>query len=52
MTGDARDEWQRFDGTTGEFIFRMLTEPLQPFLRAESLDMPWFTRRGADTLRQ
>jgi hypothetical protein len=43
-TDDAHDEWQRFDGTTGEFVFRMLTDPLLPFLRAESQDVPWFTR--------
>lgn len=49
-TGDACDKWNRFDGTTGEFIFRMLTEPLQPFLRAEFQDVPWFTRRSGDTL--
>lgn len=45
-TDEVRDEWERFDGTTGEFIFRMLTEPLKPFLRAESQDVPWFTRYG------
>lgn len=44
---DAHDEWRRFDGTTGEFIFRMLTDPLLPFLRAESQDVPWFTRYGS-----
>ena len=45
-TDDARDAWRLFDGTTGEFVFRMLTDPLRPFLRAESQDAPWFTRYG------
>lgn len=45
-TDDAHDKWERFDGTTGEFVFRMLTDPLLPFLRAESQDVPWFTRYG------
>ena len=45
-TGGARDEWERFDGSTAEFVFRMLTDPLLPFSRAESLGLPWFTRYG------
>lgn len=45
-TGGARDEWERFDGSTAEFVFCMLTDPLLPFSRAESLGLPWFTRYG------
>jgi hypothetical protein len=45
-TDEVRDKWERFDGSTAEFVFRMLTDPLMPFLRAESQDVPWFTRRG------
>ncbi|MFE6028119.1 hypothetical protein [Streptomyces niveus] len=39
---DIPDSWQRFDETTGEFIYRMLTERQRPFSTARHFDTHWF----------
>ncbi|MGW0733159.1 hypothetical protein [Streptomyces sp. NPDC002851] len=39
---DIPDSWQRFDGTTAEFIYRMLTDRQHPFSTARYFDIHWF----------
>ena len=36
------DSWQRFGGSTAEFIHRMLTDPHHPFSMARYFDVHWF----------
>ncbi|MFJ1548250.1 hypothetical protein [Streptomyces sp. NPDC088246] len=42
VTDDARTKWDRFDGSTAEFIYRMLTDPLHPHSTARHFDRHWF----------
>lgn len=42
MREDIPDSWQRFDETTGEFVYRMLTERGRPFSTARHFDTHWF----------
>ncbi|MGW4517956.1 hypothetical protein ACWEO4_39785 [Streptomyces sp. NPDC004393] len=42
-TDDAYDDWERFDSSTAEFIYRMLTDPQHPFSTAKYFDIHWFT---------
>ncbi|MFC0599750.1 hypothetical protein [Streptomyces palmae] len=39
---DIPDSWVRFDGTTSEFIHRMLTDRQHPFSTARHFDSHWF----------
>ncbi|MFF1510394.1 hypothetical protein [Streptomyces sp. NPDC058326] len=39
---DIPDSWQRFDGTTAEFVYRMLTDRQHPFSTARYFDAHWF----------
>ncbi|MCM2389787.1 SMI1/KNR4 family protein [Streptomyces albipurpureus] len=41
-TPDLPDSWVRFDGTTTEFIYRILTERQHPFSTARYFDSHWF----------
>lgn len=43
---DAPDSWERFDGTTAEFVHRLLTEPEHPFSIACYFDSHWFEGYG------
>ena len=43
---DVPDSWQRFDGTTGEFVHRLLTDPDHPFSSARWFDLHWFQSYG------
>ncbi|MEU4208605.1 SMI1/KNR4 family protein [Streptomyces sp. NPDC026206] len=42
VTEDIPDSWVRFDGTTAEFVHRMLTERQHPFSTARYFDRHWF----------
>jgi hypothetical protein len=42
VTEDVPDSWVRFDGTTAEFVHRMLTEREHPFSTARYFDTHWF----------
>ncbi|PNE40489.1 hypothetical protein [Streptomyces noursei] len=42
MSEEIPDSWQRFDGSTAEFIHRMLTVPDHPFSTARYFDVHWF----------
>ncbi|MGC9535429.1 hypothetical protein [Streptomyces sp. UG1] len=42
MSEEFPDSWQRFDGSTAEFIHRMLTDPHHPFSTARYFDVHWF----------
>lgn len=42
MREEIPDSWQRFDGTTAEFIYRMLTDRQHPFSTARYFDTHWF----------
>lgn len=42
VTQDIPDSWVRFDGTTAEFVRRMLTEREHPFSTARYFDTHWF----------
>ncbi|MCK7622435.1 SMI1/KNR4 family protein [Streptomyces sp. RS10V-4] len=42
VTEDVPDSWVRFDGTTAEFIYRMLTDRRHPFSTARYFDRHWF----------
>ncbi|MEV4332821.1 hypothetical protein AB0K02_20145 [Streptomyces sp. NPDC049597] len=42
VTEDIPDSWVRFDGTTAEFVRRMLTEREHPFSTARYFDIHWF----------
>ncbi|MCX4823585.1 SMI1/KNR4 family protein [Streptomyces sp. NBC_01142] len=39
---DIPDSWQRFDETTAEFVYRMLTDRQHPFSTARYFDTHWF----------
>lgn len=43
---DDYSDWIRFDGSTAEFIFRMLTDPRQPCSTAAYFDAHWFMSYG------
>ncbi|MER7810417.1 hypothetical protein [Streptomyces sp900116325] len=43
VTDDACTRWDRFDGSTAEFIYRLLTDPLHPYSPARYFDSHWFT---------
>jgi len=43
-TEDDYRVWERFDGSTAEFIYRMLTDPQHPFSTARYFDIHWFFR--------
>lgn len=43
---DVPDSWARFDGTTAEFVHRMLTEQEHPFSTARYFDLHWFVSYG------
>ncbi|MEV7520171.1 SMI1/KNR4 family protein [Streptomyces sp. NPDC091371] len=42
VTEDVPDSWQRFDGTTAEFVYRMLTDRSHPLATARYFDTHWF----------
>ncbi|MGW1160993.1 hypothetical protein ACWD5Q_23665 [Streptomyces sp. NPDC002513] len=42
VTDDARDVWERFDGSTTEFIYRMLTDRQHTLSTAKYFDIHWF----------
>ncbi|MFH8371510.1 hypothetical protein [Streptomyces sp. NPDC018031] len=42
VTEDVPDSWVRFDGTTTEFVYRMLTDRQHPFSTARYFDTHWF----------
>ncbi|MFB7221378.1 hypothetical protein [Streptomyces sp. NPDC056227] len=42
VTDDAYTYWDRFDGSTAEFIYRLLTDPLHPHSTARYFDSHWF----------
>ncbi|MEV4679846.1 hypothetical protein [Streptomyces kurssanovii] len=42
LTEDDHSEWDRFDGSTAEFIYRMLTDPRHPHSTARYFDRHWF----------
>ncbi|MFC9325677.1 hypothetical protein [Kitasatospora sp. NPDC057015] len=39
---ETHDSWERFDGTTAEFVHRMLTDRQHPFSTAQYFDTHWF----------
>lgn len=41
-TEDDFSSWVRFDGTVTEFLYRVLTDPRQPFSLARYFDRHWF----------
>ncbi|MEV0407335.1 hypothetical protein [Actinoallomurus sp. NPDC050550] len=41
-TEDDYRVWERFEGSTAEFIYRMLTDPNHPFSTARYFDIHWF----------
>ncbi|WP_405830613.1 MULTISPECIES: hypothetical protein [unclassified Streptomyces] len=43
---DIPDSWQRFDGTTAEFVYRLLTDRQHPFSTARYFDIHWFESHG------
>ncbi|WP_328926208.1 hypothetical protein OG429_17295 [Streptomyces sp. NBC_00190] len=42
MKEDVPDSWRRFDGTTAEFVHRLLTDRGHPFSTARYFDTHWF----------
>ncbi|MFE9632433.1 hypothetical protein [Streptomyces sp. NPDC006463] len=42
MKEDVPDSWRRFDGTTAEFVHRLLTDRRHPFATARYFDTHWF----------
>ncbi|MEU5011196.1 hypothetical protein AB0G35_13025 [Streptomyces sp. NPDC021749] len=48
ITEDIPDSWVRFDGTTTEFIYRMLTDRQHPFSTARYFDSHWFESYGSE----
>ncbi|ANP51023.1 hypothetical protein J2Z21_005027 [Streptomyces griseochromogenes] len=46
ITEDIPDSWVRFDGTTTEFVYRMLTDRQHPFSLARHFDSHWFESHG------
>lgn len=47
VTDDAYTEWDRFDGSTAEFVYRLLTDPLHPHSTARYFDSHWFMTYGS-----
>ncbi|SHN36022.1 hypothetical protein [Actinacidiphila paucisporea] len=45
-TEDDYREWDRFDGSTAEFVFRLLTDPDRPHSTARWFDTHWFMTYG------
>lgn len=43
---DVPDSWRRFDGSTGEFVHRLLTDPGHPFSTARHFDVHWYQSYG------
>ncbi|MFD8824383.1 SMI1/KNR4 family protein [Streptomyces sp. NPDC059605] len=43
VTDDDYGEWDRFDGSTAEFVHRLLTDPRFPRSTARHFDRHWFT---------
>ncbi|MFF9566190.1 hypothetical protein [Streptomyces sp. NPDC014685] len=43
VTGDDYSVWDRFDGSTAEFVHRLLTDPQHPRSTARHFDRHWFT---------
>ncbi|MGW0751645.1 hypothetical protein [Streptomyces sp. NPDC002587] len=43
---DIPDSWRRFDGTTAEFVHRLLTDRQHPFSTARYFDTHWFESYG------
>ncbi|WP_461034935.1 SMI1/KNR4 family protein [Streptomyces mayteni] len=43
VTDDDHTSWDRFDGSTAEFVYRMLTDPLHPHSTARYFDSHSFT---------
>ena len=43
-TADDYRVWERFEGSTAEFIYRMITDPQHPFSTARYFDIHWFFR--------
>ncbi|MFC9457571.1 SMI1/KNR4 family protein [Streptomyces sp. NPDC056983] len=41
-TVEDRGTWYRFDGSTAEYVYRLLTDPRQPFSTARHFDVHWF----------
>ncbi|MEV6109181.1 hypothetical protein AB0M28_31415 [Streptomyces sp. NPDC051940] len=39
---DVPDSWQRFHGSTAEFVYHLLTNPQHPFSTARYFDTHWF----------
>ncbi|MGW0553013.1 hypothetical protein ACWDZ6_02160 [Streptomyces sp. NPDC002926] len=46
VTEDDCTDWDRFDGSTAEFIYHMLTDPLHPHSTARCFDRHWFMSHG------
>ncbi|MBT2393244.1 hypothetical protein J7E87_28400 [Streptomyces sp. ISL-1] len=46
VTKDDYSGWIRFDGSTAEFIFRLLTDPRHPYSTARYFDAHWFMSYG------
>ncbi|MGP8304025.1 SMI1/KNR4 family protein [Streptomyces inhibens] len=42
VTDDAYTKWDRFDGSTAEFVYRLLTDPLHPHSTARYFDSHWY----------
>ncbi|UXY25580.1 SMI1/KNR4 family protein [Streptomyces sp. HUAS TT20] len=42
VADDAHCEWDRFDGSTAEFVHRLLTDPSHPCSTARYFDSHWF----------
>ncbi|MFD3533819.1 hypothetical protein [Streptomyces sp. NPDC058664] len=43
---DVPDSWRRFDGTTAEFVYRLLADKRHPFSTARYFDTHWFESHG------
>lgn len=48
-TDDACDRWERFDGSTAEYVYRMLTRRDHPFSMARYFDTHWFQSYESDS---
>ncbi|WP_345675257.1 hypothetical protein [Yinghuangia aomiensis] len=42
MSEDIPDSWEQYDGSTAEFVYRMLTDRQHPFSIARHFDIHWF----------
>lgn len=47
-TEDDYREWDRFDGSTAEFVFRLLTDPRHPHSTTRYFDTHWFMPYDGD----